>query len=650
MNSYKLRVLLVDDNKTDVIIIEKMLMKAFDEVLVNVKNIAECIELIKKNRFDVIVLNQIEQDVSSIENIKTISSYLPETPIIILLDNENEEYSLKLIRAGAQDYLVKSYCDKEILRRSIINSIERIQLFNKITEKDELIDKEKIKSQKYLDIVNTIVVAIDEKGNVSLINEKGASILGYSENEIIGENWFESFIPPAIKNEMFSVFKELMNENVKPVEYHENQILTKDKEIRIIAWHNTILKDDNGKLVGTLSSGEDITERLKTENILKRKFELEKTVSIISSRFINSHDIDENINKTLKDIGQFSQASRTYVFLLNNDKKTFSNTHEWCNRGVSPQIENLQNLPKDMFPWWMAQMENNQIINIENVDQMPKEASAEKEILKNQGIHSLIVLPLLLHNKASGFIGFDNVIDQKKWTGEDIAILRIISDIIERALENKKYEDQIKTSLNEKEILLKEIHHRVKNNMQLISSMLGLQMSRIIEKKDIELFRDSQNRIKTMSMIHEKLYQSDNLSKIKFLDFVTGLLESIYQSHNIDNKRIKSDLQIDNINMGVDYAIPCGLIINELFSNALKHAFNDKTNGIIKIIFEKDAQSGYTLTVIDNGIGIPKDSKSKETDTLGLRLVKAFVSQIKGTLDIKVKNGTSFFIKFKGEM
>ena len=185
------------------------------------------------------------------------------------------------------------------------------------------------------------------------------------------------------------------------------------------------------------------TPHRETKEVLKRRLEFEKTIANVSARFVNFSDIDEAINASLAEVGRFSGADRVYVFLFGTDGTTMDNTHEWCAEGVSPQIDNLKDLPCEMFPWWMKKLQKGEIIHIEDVSKLPPEAKAEKEILQNQDIKSLLVLPLYVKGKLTGFIGFDDVTETGEWSEEDLLLLRTFSEIIGNAIGRKQMEDAL---------------------------------------------------------------------------------------------------------------------------------------------------------------------------------------------------------------
>jgi two-component sensor histidine kinase/ligand-binding sensor domain-containing protein len=233
----------------------------------------------------------------------------------------------------------------------------------------------------------------------------------------------------------------------------------------------------------------------------------------------------------------------------------------------------------------------------------------------------------------------------------DVTITELNQEIMVR----KNAEEKVQTSLSEKDILLKEIHHRVKNNLQMISSMLYLQSKTITDKATIALFQDSQNRIKSMSLIHEKLYQSKDFARINLNEYVIGLLSDLKKSYGKRDLTINNCININKgINLNLDTAICCGLMINELMTNAYKYAFpyewakQKSINEELKIEINsfQEAENRFTLSVSDNGIGIPEDLKIQNSNSLGLKIVNSMVDQLDGSIEILRNCGTQFLIKF----
>ncbi len=305
---------------------------------------------------------------------------------------------------------------------------------------EEAVRQERDRVQKYLDIAGVIIVAIGVKEEVSLINQEGCEILGYEQEEILGKNWFDNFLPETIRDEARVVFQKLVAGEVEPVEHFENPVLTKSDEERIVAWHNTILRNEAGSIIGTLSSGEDITERKRAEAKRAYRLQMERALSQASSRFVNPQNLDQAINEMLRDTGTVLNASRAYLFKIHDDGAKMDNTHEWVAEGTTPQIENLQGLDTDIFPWWMNKLYDNEIIAASDVSQLP---SPEKKILEEQDILSILAIPIFTHGTLYGFFGFDETERHREWESEEIGFLKSAARILGRALERAQAEESL---------------------------------------------------------------------------------------------------------------------------------------------------------------------------------------------------------------
>ncbi|HZS04520.1 MAG TPA: histidine kinase dimerization/phosphoacceptor domain -containing protein [Blastocatellia bacterium] len=207
-------------------------------------------------------------------------------------------------------------------------------------------------------------------------------------------------------------------------------------------------------------------------------------------------------------------------------------------------------------------------------------------------------------------------------------VIAVARDITER----KRVEEQIRSSLREKEVLLKEIHHRVKNNLQVITSLLNLQSRYLRDQPLQEVFKESQNRVRSMALVHEKLYQSKELAPINAAEYIHNLTTNLLRSYGTDPHKIRHRVEVDEVELGVDTAIPCGLLVNEMVSNALKHAFPEGRSGEIRV--ELRAQGdGLLLRVSDDGVGLPEGLDFREADSLGLQLVNALATQLDDPAD-----------------
>jgi PAS domain S-box-containing protein len=221
-------------------------------------------------------------------------------------------------------------------------------------------------------------------------------------------------------------------------------------------------------------------------------------------------------------------------------------------------------------------------------------------------------------------------------------VLSAIVDISDR----KQKEQRIHAALAEKDILLGEIHHRVKNNLQVVNSLLDLQIDRITDPVVLDMLRESQNRIKSMALIHQTLYESKDFVEVDFRNFLDTMAPTLVSSYGVEPDQVVLNIQADEVLLPISAAIPCGLVVNELVSNALKHAFPNHRRGQINIALSQDDAKMTTLSVSDDGVGIPEGLDLEKSETLGLQLVSLLAEQLGGAISIQRSHPTRFAITF----
>ena len=223
------------------------------------------------------------------------------------------------------------------------------------------------------------------------------------------------------------------------------------------------------------------------------------------------------------------------------------------------------------------------------------------------------------------------------WAGIDLDISRL-----------KRTEEQLKASLSEKEVLLKEVHHRVKNNLQVITSLINLQANSLSDEKLQGVIGDVRDRVRTMALVHEKLYQTENLARLDFAEYASSLLKYLWDIHSAANRNISLNMSFTPLIFSIEMAVHCGLILNELVTNAIKHAFPDARVGEVTVTLEHDTGTGTVcLRVKDNGVGLPENLDWRQTSSLGLQLVQMLAGQIRTSVQIGPGPGTEFQINFK---
>ncbi|NYB51530.1 MAG: PAS domain S-box protein [Methanobacteriaceae archaeon] len=472
-------------------------------------------------------------------------------------------------------------------------------MFMDITERKKSELKLKEKEEQIRAIFNTVksgIMLVDKEGVIDFANQHMIEMFGYELSELIGMSYLDLTSDSVRKEAEKSMLTLIKGE----VDYVLLERLYRRKDGTIF-WGqisaNRLLKDD-GTLKGLIGVITDISDRKKWEEKLKESEEKYRTVVDTAGEVIILFDNKANI----------LEANQKALQLFGFSKKELVGKNLLA---IAPQLK----------------------INLKEALSSFKDVLMGKDISKTEwnftnlrGEEKIVVAHYTRLKKGKKTIG----------------ITLLLEDITER----KKAEDKIKESLKEKEVLLREIHHRVKNNMQIISSLLNLQIKFEDLDETVGVLKESQGRVKSMAMVHEKLYQSDSFSKINFKDYLTNLVSDIFYSYNIQKEKIGLELDIKDVNIGIDTAIPLGLIINELVTNSVKYAFPDDRKGKIGILFKYEDDS-YVLIIYDDGVGVPEDIELEKTETLGLQLVTSLVNQLDGSIKLDRVNGTKYTLKFK---
>jgi two-component sensor histidine kinase len=256
-------------------------------------------------------------------------------------------------------------------------------------------------------------------------------------------------------------------------------------------------------------------------------------------------------------------------------------------------------------------------------------------------------VPLKIGGRVIGILVIQSYTEGVRYREEDKNILKFFSGQAAMAIHRKQSERALKASLAEKEVLLREIHHRVKNNMQVISSLLSLQAGQLKDGTIIEMFRESQRRIRSMALVHERLYQSADFSHIDFSEYVRSLAVHLFHSCQVNSGLIRLNMDAEKTFININTAVPLGLIVNELISNALKHAFPDSRSGEVMVTLRRIGEHDFTLSVRDNGIGFPRDFDFSRMKSLGMQIVMTLINQIDARIERRPADGTDFEIIFR---
>lgn len=512
-----------------------------------------------------------------------------------------------------------------------------------VTSRKEAEIKLRESEEKSLALINAtddLAVLLDPDGNMVAVNHSAADIFKRAPEVLIGKCPFD-FMPAEVARRRRNFLQKILTDK-KPMRVEdENRGRYYDSSAYPIL-------DDNGDVRLVALFVRDITLRkLASQEIRKRERLLKGLNESTQVLIIPSETIP--YQKFLDRIGPAVGASRTYIFMNHFGPRgdmLLSQKAEWCAPGILPEIDNpmLQNLSYDKwFPRWWDILQGGDLIKGRVAD-FPV---MEREVLDPQDILAILVIPLIVNGDFIGFIGFDNCVSHREWDDVEQTFLSTAANDLSQAIRRVRVEENVRLSLQEKEVLLREIHHRVKNNMQVVSSLLNLQARRMSQGKALDAIRESQRRISVISQVHEALYLSTDLSRISMDKYLTGVLREINSLYSSEEENIRYSIDAHDLVLAISDAIPIGLITNELVTNAFKHAFPEERKGLIHIMIRELSGGTIELLVADDGVGMPEGMDIVVASTLGLQIVNSLVkTQLGGTINIIRNEGTTFRVRF----
>jgi len=645
LKSEIVRVLLVEDNPDDIDLLSEMLTEvtSIRINLTHVERLSEALSRLSEEHFDVILLDLSLQDSRGLDSLNKVYSQSPETPIVVLTRLDDEVFAVQTVQKGSQDYLVKGQIDGQSLLRSIRHAIERKRVERELrASEDQFRDLYQEAPLAYFS------VGID--GRIQMANRHAVELLGYSLDDLIGRPVFDLYADTSSGKEKAQklLLKFGTGEEIRDEEMEMRRVDGRSVWINLTV---RPVRDTEGEVVASRSMVVDITERKRMEEELRKShntLELrvqERTAELSRTNETLEKEITERV-RAETELGQTAQALREKTMILES-------ILDCMGEGVVVSDENGQFL--------IFNSAAEQIVGIgatdTNPDEWPQTYGAflpdtttpipvdEQPLVKAIQGEEIDQLKLFLRNLQNPEGVFVSATGRPLRDGEGNIKGGIVAfhDITEKV----RMEEQINESLKEKEILLKEIHHRVKNNLQIVSSLLSLQASNIKDRQTFEeAIRESESRIRSMALIHEELYQSTDLARIDFSEYIRNLTNHLFQSYGVNLGVISLNINAEDVSLGIDTAIPCGLIINELVSNSLKHAFTDGREGKIGITISTTSDHQFTLIVDDNGVSFPKGVDFRNTQSLGLKLVNMLVKQLEGTIELDKSSGTRFRITF----
>ncbi len=589
-NTKAFSVLLIEDNPGDQLLIKEQLNDACSEFSIRICSaMSEALEALDNENFDIIILDPGLPDSSGLGSLKSVLKTKTSTPVIVLTVNDSDEMGVLSIQNGAQDYLNKSELLPQSLNKSILYAINRNTLERDLTRSLRM----------YESAFEQAVVGFAHLSGSSLIhrvNQKFCDILGYSKDELLGKSIEDITFPDDLSKDL-TEFNKLISGKIKYYSL-EKRFIRKDGSI---IWTNitrtTILNSENeGNYYFTTL--EDITERKALlAEFHKQKAMLENIFSIIpvGISIMDSEGTLINNNKKFEEIWIGSEYKNI------NDHKKY---RAW-NPATGEQVPYKE--------WGSYKALKNKETTIGEILQIECFDGTKKVIMNS-------AIPLIIEDKV-------------------IAAVAVVEDITKLA----ETENELKKLLSEKDVLVKESNHRIKNNLQLMSSLLNLQAANSEDLYVKKVLFDSISRIASVSFLHDYLYRSSSLNAVNIRTYINKITEHIRKILLTEANNITMVQDIEDIEVRSGLAVAIGLVISELITNAVKYAFHRRKEGIVYLELKKNGKN-IQLLLNDNGKGMNENINIKTAPSLGLQIVYAMISQYHGTIDYEVNKGTKFTI------
>jgi len=625
----EIELLIIEDNPGDARLIMEMIRE--DDpggfLITHTESLSDAKALLARSSFDIVLLDLNLLDSYGYGTFEQVRHTAPRTPIVILTGTRDDDMVIKSLREGGQDYLLKGKIDPEIITRTLKYAIQRNNLISNLAESEE----------RFFKMINENadgILLVGTRGNVKFANPAAQKLLGRMERDILGSR-FPYDIKPGKTMEFDTVDAE-----GNPINVEMTSVA--------IEWVNEMM---------ILVSLRDITFR---KNAAAKEAQYLRDLSFISRSSLELVQLShrDNIYACMVDHISERIGGDAYVIVESYDPSTKQLKVESTNQLAGFKGALMKKLGGD--PVGKAYRINEEaygsfIDGKMNVvpggvyslffGRVPKSVCTLVERSLNiSKIYSIGI------SRSGELYGAVIMVQRKDGIGKKKGIIETYLNQASIALHRWQVERELTRSLEEKEILLKEVHHRVKNNLQLITSMLKLQSRTLNDPGAIEMLQESQNRIRSMAIVHEKLYSTGDMVNVDFSDYIRTITSFLFQTHEHASGGVDLVLDVERVHLKLDTAIPCGLIVNELVTNSLKHAFpktrgKSTKKGKIEVSL-KEKKDQMVMVVKDNGVGIKKGFDPKSANSLGLKIVENLSKQLDGQLSINRRGGTRFMLTF----
>jgi two-component sensor histidine kinase/DNA-binding response OmpR family regulator len=624
METKSIDALLVEDSAGDARLIAEMLADAEYSTfrLSHVERLSQALQRLDQERFDLILLDLSLPDAQGFDTFERVHQRTPHVPIMVLTGLDDQELAVRAVREGAQDYLVKGEFDSRLLVRSMQYAIERSENRAALRRARDELEQQVV--ARTADLAQT--------------------------NEILHAEI-------AVRTRAEQALRKL-NEEL------ESRVLER----------TAALSETNVQLRYEIDERKraEVESLQRNRELLSLQAAAAATASSLDTRFV--------LDTVTWEMANLLEVEGCTIFEWDQETNTLSKSASYPSSPWEQEANLAETIDLEEYPLKRLVLMDRRAQQLS--DGQPAVDPAEQANMRKAGIKSMLMLPVVFQHRTVGLVELKDSRVERIFTDHEVSLAHLLANQAASAIENARLYEQaqqelarreeaerrITASLREKEVLLREIHHRVKNNLQVISSLLYLQSQNITAPEILEMFQDSQNRVRSMALVHEELYRTEDLAQIDFAEYIQELAGQLLRSYNLGPGAVSLSVDADNTALGVDAAVPCGLILNELLSNSLKHAFpallhSDDGHGHAEHLLDQgpsapargegsqihvslctDADGLVQLRVADNGVGFPEELDFRKTESLGLQLVSILVNQLRGKVELHREGGTEFRI------
>ncbi|MCJ7679580.1 MAG: PAS domain S-box protein [Candidatus Aminicenantes bacterium] len=586
-----IKALIINDSDNEALRLGDSLKKGFNIQWERVTTAGALRTSLKKKTWDVVLSECELKSLNVLDALAIVREHVPDLPFILVCDMLKDDQLLKVIKAGAQDHIRKD----QLFR--LLPVVEReTRVAEKRRQLEETAARLAESEERYRVIFDSSpngILTSDLKGKILSCNRSFSEITGFKQSDIIGIHFTKlPTLPKKSLKEFIALFADMIRGTI--FRNFEFRWVHADGRLRWGQAQSSLIRRKK-KIIGVQVILSDITGRKEAELALEESEEKYRRV--------------------------VEQAQEGIVILQGG-------LIRFANRGAVEDFGyTMEEVIGSSFSHFAYPGEEKNLL-----DMYQKQIVGEKTPLFYESS---------LRSRKGDRVYVEISGGNISYKGEP-AVVIVFRDVTEL----RKAERRIEASLREKEVLLREVHHRVKNNLQIIVSLLSLQAREIDDERVIEWLDESRRRVHSMALVYEILYQSEDFTKVEFAEYIRIISSGLVSGFGIPG-RVKMNLDLQKGNLSIEKAIPLGLLLNELITNAFKHAFPDNRQGSISIRFCSLENDTFELVVQDDGIGLPPDIDMETSESLGLRIVRLLTGQLEGNLSVQREKGTTFTLCFK---